>query len=176
VGDLYPHKNLIALVDGYEAARQTCEMPQLVVAGGSSLASYTAAVTRRIEGAQLSTRVRLIGRVDREELPALYGAASGLIAPSLCEAGSLPITEAVHYGVPVLASDIEAHRELIGDEFLFNAQDRTSMATALMRLAAGEVTTTLLKETRSWVTTGRELLRALSRAGQAAALKRTTPG
>jgi glycosyltransferase involved in cell wall biosynthesis len=165
VADLYPHKNLLALVDGYAAARQAREMPQLVVAGGSYLSGYTAALEARIEDAQLHDQVRLIGRVDRLELPALYGAACGLIAPSLCEVGSLPITEAIHYGVPVLASDIQAHRELIGEGFLFDAQDRAATAMALARLASGDVATARLTETRSWVETGRNLLQVLFRVG-----------
>jgi glycosyltransferase involved in cell wall biosynthesis len=49
-------------------------------------------------------------------LAALIRGAQALLAPSLIEGFGLPIAEALALGVPVIASDIAAHRE-VGGEF-----------------------------------------------------------
>lgn len=48
-------------------------------------------------------------------LASLLRGAQGLVAPSSVEGFGLPIAEALSLGVPILASDIEAHREVAGE-------------------------------------------------------------
>jgi glycosyltransferase involved in cell wall biosynthesis len=54
--------------------------------------------------------VRLLGRVERDELPALYAAADALVLPSIptatfLEPWGLVVNEAMHQATPVIASD-----------------------------------------------------------------------
>lgn len=61
-------------------------------------------------------KVKFIGRVPDEDLPALYTGASVFAFPSLFEGFGLPILEAMACGCPVIASDIAPHREImVGD-------------------------------------------------------------
>jgi len=55
-----------------------------------------------------------LGRVSDRELAELLAQASCVVVPSFDEGLSLPVIEALRAGVPVIASDISAHRELIG--------------------------------------------------------------
>ena len=69
------------------------------------------------------------------ELAALYRRASALVYPSVCEGFGLPLIEARHYGLPVIASDIPIFREIAGDAVsYFPPLDDGSLAS-LMRAA-----------------------------------------
>jgi glycosyltransferase involved in cell wall biosynthesis len=54
-------------------------------------------------------------RVTTAELRSLYARAYCVVVPSRAEGFSLPVIEAMAAGVPVLVSDIPAHRELVPD-------------------------------------------------------------
>jgi glycosyltransferase involved in cell wall biosynthesis len=62
--------------------------------------------------AALGDSLRQIGRVNEEELWALYGGAVLFAFPSRYEGFGLPVVEAMSQGAPVVASDIAAIREV----------------------------------------------------------------
>ena len=55
-----------------------------------------------------------VERLSDEDMHTLVASASLMVVASFEEGLSLPVLEAVNLGVPVVASDIPAHRELIG--------------------------------------------------------------
>jgi glycosyltransferase involved in cell wall biosynthesis len=89
--------------------------------------------------------VRLLGRVDRDELPALYAAADALVLPSIptatfLEPWGLVVNEAMHQGTPVIASDAvgAAAGGLVRDGrngLLVPAGDAGALATRIRALA-----------------------------------------
>ncbi len=101
------HKNFGRLLDAY-ARIGTAARPRLVIAGS------TAPALVRPEFAN-QPGVDFVGRVDDEELLALYRGASAFIFPSLYEGFGIPPLEAQACGVPVLAADIPAAREVLAD-------------------------------------------------------------
>jgi glycosyltransferase involved in cell wall biosynthesis len=62
----------------------------------------------------LGDSLRQIGRVNEEELWALYSGALLFAFPSRYEGFGLPVIEAMSQGTPVVASDIDAIREIAG--------------------------------------------------------------
>jgi glycosyltransferase involved in cell wall biosynthesis len=63
---------------------------------------------------------------------ALYADAICVVVPSLAEGFSLPVIEAMAAGVPVIVSDIPAHRELVRDPSLrFAPEDAAALAAIL---------------------------------------------
>lgn len=98
----------------------------------------------------LADRLVIAGRVDDGKLASLYAGATALCFPSLAEGFGLPLVEAMRAGIPIVASDIDATREIAGD--------------AAMRFPAGDVSA--LAEALRTITTDAELRARLATAGK----------
>jgi glycosyltransferase involved in cell wall biosynthesis len=108
VGTVEPRKNLAALLDAFRLLRREGRDLELLLAGRSGWGSA-------LPLGDLAPYVRRLGQVPDAELPALYAGASCFVLPSLYEGFGLPLAEAMAAGVPAVASDIPALRELGGD-------------------------------------------------------------
>ncbi len=75
-----------------------------------------------------------VGRLSEADLLQTLRAASVVVVPSFAEGLSLPVIEAVGAGAHVVASDIPAHRELIGGGvYLADPKDIKAFAKAIRR-------------------------------------------
>ncbi|MDT0182964.1 glycosyltransferase family 1 protein [Microbacterium sp. ARD31] len=112
VGRLNVRKNLSAAVEGcIESGTLRPDRPLVVVGEASGRhTSWSSGARRAIDDG----RVRLLGPVSDAELSWLYRRADVFLMLSLDEGYGLPIAEAVGFGTPVLASDIEVFREEFG--------------------------------------------------------------
>lgn len=108
-----PRKNLDRLVDALLILRQ--EFPNLALILVGSRGWLCDDFFKRIESKQLSNIVRTLGWVDDKDLPAVIGAASLAVQPSLYEGFGLPILEHMACGQVVAASDCSSHPEVGGD-------------------------------------------------------------
>lgn len=76
--------------------------------------------------------VEVLSDLSDSELHRLYSGAVATIVPSRMEGFSLPVVESVACGTPAIASDVDAHRELIrGHEALFDPADPAALATRM---------------------------------------------
>lgn len=139
VGGISPHKNLGTLLEAYavlRAARK--DVPRLIVVGeltDDPYLSATADIRERISSLRLDECVALPGFVADETLACLYAGATAVVLPSLAEGFGLPAVEAAACGAAVVASDLPAHRESLGDGALFfPATDAGALAAALERI------------------------------------------
>jgi glycosyltransferase involved in cell wall biosynthesis len=83
----------------------------------------------------LGPALRELGRVSETELKALYDGASVFAFPSWHEGFGLPVLEAMVAGVPVVASDIPALREVAGEAAVLVPPGRPEVwADALSRV------------------------------------------
>lgn len=79
--------------------------------------------------------VRFTGWVPPAELAELRRGAAAVLCPSVYEGYGLPLAEALARGLPAIATDIPAHRELAGDAALyFEPGDARALAACLRRL------------------------------------------
>ena len=62
---------------------------------------------------------QLVGWVSDERLNQLYRESFGTLNPSSYEGYGLPVAESLAYGLPTIASDIPAHREVAADAALY---------------------------------------------------------
>ncbi|MCB1496975.1 MAG: glycosyltransferase [Bauldia sp.] len=83
--------------------------------------------------------VEMMGEISEERLLETYARAHALVVPSLDEGFSLPVVEAMAAGVPSIASDIPAHRELLAAPAdRFAVDDATALAAMLERAVFDE--------------------------------------
>jgi glycosyltransferase involved in cell wall biosynthesis len=94
-------------------------------------------IAERIAKLGLARHVTLMPRLPREQLPALYSAASASIFPSLYEGAGIPIIEAQACGCPVVSSNIPAAKEFGGDSVqYFDPVHTQDIADAMVRIGA----------------------------------------
>jgi glycosyltransferase involved in cell wall biosynthesis len=112
VGSLEPRKNLPTLLRAWDLALN--RLPSdvwLCIAG----ARADRAVFGPVEIGRIPNRVRFIGHVPDEDLPALYAGAAVFVYPSVYEGFGLPPLEAMSCGTPTIVSRTPALREVVGD-------------------------------------------------------------
>ena len=98
VGDAEPRKDLPTLLAAYARYRSTAREALPLVLAGSAYA--------------VDSGVRVVERPDAGQLAALYRHAAALVHPSREEGFGLTLLEALEQGVPVIAGDTPAAREL----------------------------------------------------------------
>jgi len=81
----------------------------------------------------LGDRVRQLGHVADEVLPALMRSAEMLVFPSLHEGFGFPVIEAMALGVPVVTSNVTALPEVAGNAALFADPNDTASIAAMMK-------------------------------------------
>lgn len=108
VGSIDPRKNLARLLQAWE---QLNDFPdaQLVIAGSKG------SIFRESPALHASERVRHLGYVPEQDLPALYSGATLFVMPSLFEGFGLTVLEAMACGTPVITSNAGALPEVSGD-------------------------------------------------------------
>jgi glycosyltransferase involved in cell wall biosynthesis len=123
VGSLEPRRGIDLAVAATAALRSEGRQVDLVVVGEQR--------ARVVALAAPPPWVRLIGRVDDADLPALYAGAAAVLAPSRGEGFDLPVLEALGSGAVVVASDIDVHLEhFAGAVETFRSGDARALATA----------------------------------------------
>ncbi|MEX0666562.1 MAG: glycosyltransferase family 4 protein [Acidimicrobiia bacterium] len=136
VGRLVSEKGLDLAVDAFAqlADDPGIAVTELVIVGGARNSDeYVAALESRVR--KLGVNVRLLGVRTGAELNALYAHAAVFIASSYHEGQPLTVLEAMSHGRCVVASDISAHQELIGDAgVLFPSGDAHALAHELRRV------------------------------------------
>lgn len=134
VGNLQPRKNLMGLLEGFEQAVRTSNLPhKLVIAGQAGWQAEQFLNTVREKG--LAERVVFTGFVPGEDLPALYSAARLFAYPSLYEGFGFPVLEAMACGTPVLTSNNTVLPEVAGEAAcLVDARNSVQIGEALVRL------------------------------------------
>lgn len=136
VGRVVENKNLHAVV------RMLGELPdrEFLIAGDRS-ARYAEELERRIAGAGLSDRVRLLGPVSDAERLWLYRNAEAVVQPSVSEGFGLPVLEAMACGTPVFLARGTSLPEVAGSLGLYwDSFEPDAMAGVYRRGMAGLAT------------------------------------
>ena len=128
VGTLEPRKNHALLLDAFERVWQTRPQTRLVIVGRFGWMSNDL-VKRILHHPQYSRSLFLFTNLVDSELEYCYRNSRAFIFPSLAEGFGLPVVEALQHGLPVMASDIPIHREVVGDFCAyFDPRDPASLA------------------------------------------------
>jgi glycosyltransferase involved in cell wall biosynthesis len=129
---LYPaatweHKNHKTLIEAVNYVRQSNFDVELVCTGNKT--NYYPTIVKIISKLNLVDVVHFLGIVPEEDLISLYKNSSLVVIPTLYEAGSGPLYEAMKYQVPVICSNVTSLPDTVSnDEFLFDPNDVKALA------------------------------------------------
>jgi glycosyltransferase involved in cell wall biosynthesis len=168
LGTLQPRKNFVGLIEAFaklvtHSHPATADVHLLIVGGKGWMADDIPAAISRLG---IEDRVRILGFVADEDLPAIYNLAGAFAFPSLYEGFGLPVLEAMACGTPVVAADNSSLPEVVGEAgLLVAANDREALAGALFRLLTDQPLRARLSaagqqqaERFSWKAAARQLL------------------
>lgn len=131
----WPHKNHHALLQALARLRdeEGIEPPHLVCSG--TLNEYHRVLALEIEQLHLGSYVHFLGLVPEHELAGLYAACTLVVIPSLYEAGSYPLMEALAAGIPVICSRTTSlPATLSNDAFTFDGRDVSQLVALVGQL------------------------------------------
>lgn len=132
VGETSPRKRYHVLLQAVSRLR---DGPRLVMVGPP--AGDEQRLRALIVELGLTQRVTRLGAVSDAELSWLYRHATALCFPSISEGFGLPVLEALAAGVPVVASDIAATRELASSIAIYpGSEDADAWAEAIEAVAS----------------------------------------
>ncbi len=116
-GSLYPHKNVLRLVEAIIRLNEEGKRLFLVIACARSV--FLKRFKKEIEKIKGLDFVVLAGFVPDEELIALYQEAEAFVTPSLLEGFGLPGLEAMAAGLPVISSNVSCLPEIYGQAAVY---------------------------------------------------------
>lgn len=141
VGSEQPRKNLISLFKAFYILKKNNKFKdlKLVKIGGPGLEADRKATLDTINEFGLQEDVIFTGFIPEADLPMYYSNAACFILPSLYEGFGLPLLEAMACGCPVIASNITAIPEVVGDAgMLVDPQDIKGIASAIEQVLSDE--------------------------------------
>ncbi|MHA4894581.1 glycosyltransferase family 4 protein [Pedobacter sp. PWIIR3] len=130
VGTIETRKNLITLV---RALAHVPGSSKLVVIGKET--PYADLVRQEIMNLNLNERVIFLKNVPFTDLPVVYQMAEVFVYPSIYEGFGIPIIEALHSGIPVVAATGSCLEEAGGDNSLYvSPMDHLGFANAINKI------------------------------------------
>ena len=132
VSTLYPYKNTETLIKSFAHLTKQGGLDFELVIVGRDFDSQLPKLQSVANHLGVSERVRFLGFVPTEDLPAIYSSAKVFVFPSLVETFGKPLVEAMRCGVPVVASNTSCIPEVLGGAgLLVNPSDPVEMASAI---------------------------------------------
>ncbi|UPJ29870.1 MULTISPECIES: glycosyltransferase family 1 protein [unclassified Bradyrhizobium] len=135
----YRHKNHQIVVDALAILAEAG--PRVVVCASGSIKDsrepgYFDRVMAQVRSRGLEAQFRHLGTIPLRHVFALLRASVALINPSRFEGWSTTVEEAKSFGVPMILSDLDVHREQAeGAALFFGTEDPAVLAHHLMRVS-----------------------------------------
>jgi glycosyltransferase involved in cell wall biosynthesis len=132
LGALDARKNVGVLLKAFEALPRARELALVVVGQAAFGSGELLREVERLRRAGLD--IRTPGHLPADQVWGALARAAVLCCPSGAEGFGLPPLEGLALGVPVVASGIAAHREILGEAALFaDGGDADDLSSALQR-------------------------------------------
>ena len=137
VGSIEPRKNHATLLNAFHEYKSHGGNWDLIIVGRAS--DHTSEVLKAIKNSvHFGTNLHWVNDASDIQLDAYYRSAGAVIVPSFVEGFGLPLIEALHYGKPVIASDIAVFREIGGNSVIyFPVQASDILAKNMLEISSG---------------------------------------
>lgn len=133
------HKNHLKLLQSLSVIKDRFKQNVNLILVGAKQNNFQNTMSE-IKRLRLTQNVKYLGYVPEEDMPYLYKLSTALVMPTLFESVSIPIWEAFYLGVPVVASNVCALPEQVGDAgLLFDPNNIEDMAEKIHRLWTDDV-------------------------------------
>ena len=134
VGSIEDRKNVLLIIKALEHTKEDVKFISI-----GKRTDYTIIVENYIKTHGLEDRVTLLHDVTFDELPTFYQLATLFIYPSFFEGFGIPVLEALHSGVPVIAAKGSCLEEAGGENSLYiNPNDELELADKINMLLSDE--------------------------------------
>jgi glycosyltransferase involved in cell wall biosynthesis len=138
VGRLVPHKRQDLVIQAFARFRRSTPGARLVLVGEPFIDEFGAEL-RALADELAPGAVAFEQKIPRDRLASHYRDASVFLCLSEHEGFCIPLLEAFHFGVPVIARDAGAIEEVVGDAgVLLEAQDGVAIVAELLRIVTGD--------------------------------------
>lgn len=114
VGTIEPRKNHRTVLDAFDRLWQAGRDVRLFLVGRRGW-ECEALASRILQHPRLGRELHWFPDLTDTELDACYRQARAVIFASWGEGYGLPVVEGLHYGLPVIASNLPVHREVAGE-------------------------------------------------------------
>lgn len=137
---LYPaqtwrHKNHLTLCKAIEHLKVRYKLPVHLVCTGKKNAFFDEVIESYLVSSLASEQIHFMGVVPEEELCWLYRNCALVVVPTLYEAGSFPLLEAMCLDAPVICSSVTSLPETIGDSrFVFEPLDIEALSQLILEM------------------------------------------
>jgi len=139
---LYPaatwkHKNHISLINAVTKLIEDGLDIQLLCTGNRT--AHHQIIEEEIKKLNLEGKVKFTGIVTEEDLIGLYKSTFLVVIPTLYEAGSSPLYEAMKYSSPVICSNVTSLPDTMdNDKFLFDPNSIDEMVSLIRKMLTDE--------------------------------------
>lgn len=138
----WPHKNHTVLIDAME--KLAPKYPNLKLLFTGSDKGNLQYLKKYVEERCLNEQIKFLGFVSDEELYTFYKNASALVMPTYLGPSNMPPLEAAYLNCPVILSNLEGHRELMGNyATYFNPSDSNELAAKIVEQLEGKKSETV---------------------------------
>jgi len=140
----WAHKNHYNLLLAFRRVTTTQPNLKLVLTGSDKgNKSYIQNIIDKLN----INNVLILGFVNDDTMISLYKNSLCLIMPSFLGPTNMPLLEAQHFGVPVVCSALEGHKEMLGSSALyFDPENQNEIHDAIMQIMDKDVRSRLVKQ------------------------------
>lgn len=139
VGTIEPRKAQNVVLDAFESLWRDGHACRLIFIGREGWGSHALAARLRTHP-ERGQRLHWLRTATDGDLALCYESVAALVNASTSEGFGLPLVEALHHGVAVIASDIPVFREVgRNDVAFFPPRDAGALARAVVRALRGEL-------------------------------------
>jgi len=133
----WEHKNHLSILEAIAKLRNEGMMVYWVATGNKT--PFFNKIEERIQSMDLSDQVIFTGVVTDADLKGLYKLTRLVVIPTLYEAGSGPLIEAMRYKTPVICSNVTSLPDIIGNpDFIFEPLNVNQIAALIKKALLDE--------------------------------------
>lgn len=130
----WPHKNHICILEAQKILKEQGLEVNIVFTGSDK--GNKDYILQKVKDYNLEEQVTFTGFLSEEELKWIYTHAQAMIFASLMGPNNMPPIEATFLGCPVIITDLDGHKEQLGDSALYfngyNYQELADKITTLL--------------------------------------------